>query len=133
MQCSILLQAVLLLRNNKKKASRPKPTAIKVFVLPCFQNKILRGTERKNLKESGRCKKVTTHRQMGELEMKNTILREFSYISSFTSFVFLECEANNILKLSAHELTGGIAVEKRGALYLCEKKVIRVCSCWFTL
>jgi len=87
-----------------------------------FKTKFQEGQRGKNLKESGRCKKVTIHRQMGELEMKNTILREFSYISSFTSFVFLECEANNILKLSAHELTGGIAVEKRGALYLCEKR-----------
>ena len=65
---------------------------------------------------------MTIHQQMGELEMKNTILREFSHIPSFTNFVFLECEANNIFKQSAHELTGGIAVEKRGTLYLCEKR-----------
>lgn len=120
-------------QQQKKKASRPKPTVIEVFILPSYRNKVPKGAERKNLKESGRCKKITIHRQMGELEMKNTILREFSHIPNFTNFVLLECEANNILKQSTHKLTGGIAVEKRGALYLYEKKVIRVCSCLFML
>ena len=48
MQRSIPLQAVLQLHSNKKKASRPKPTAVEVFALPCFQNKVPRGAERKN-------------------------------------------------------------------------------------
>ena len=120
-------------QQQKKKASRPKPTVIEVFILPYYQSKIPRGTERKNLKESGRCKKITIHRQMGELGMKNTILREFSHIPNFTNFALLECEANNTLKESMHQLTGVIAVERRGALYLCEKKVNRVCSCLFML
>ena len=48
MQRSIPLQAVLQLHSNKKKASRPKPTGVEVFALPCFQNKVPRGAERKN-------------------------------------------------------------------------------------
>jgi len=115
---------VAAIQQQKKKASRPKPTVIEVFILPSCQNKIPRGTERKNLKDSEKCKKITIYRQMSELEMKNTILREFSHIPGFTDFILLECEANNTLKQSMHQLTGLIAVERRGALHLCEKRLL---------
>ena len=114
---------VAAVQQQKKKESRANTTVIEVFILPSYQNKVPRRTERRNLKEGGRNKKITVHRQMSELEIKNTILREFNHIPNFTYFVLLECEANNTLKLSMHQLTGVIAVERRGALYLCEKKV----------
>ena len=56
---------------QKKKASRPKATEIKVFILPSYQSKIPKKGVRRNLKEAGRCKKIAVHWQMSGLEMKN--------------------------------------------------------------
>ena len=69
------------IQQQKKKAAQPKTTQIEVFILPSFQNKIpTKGPDRSSLKQSGRCKKIIVYRQMSELEIKNTILREFSHI-----------------------------------------------------
>ena len=68
--------------------------------------------------------KVALHRNLSAQQVKNAILKAFKGIKGLKEFTPLECMKSNQLQLSSvHELTGDVAVERRGALYLCENCV----------
>ena len=107
---------------KKKKASRPKPVKIEVFLLPTLVKKIPRKSDRKALKEASRSKVISVTRHMSTNQVKNVILREYAEdFPSLNDFLVLECESNNFLKPSSCDLDGNAIANKRGILYICEK------------
>ena len=63
-------ECVALPQKIKKKAARPKPAKVHVFLLPNHVRKIPRGSGRKDLISNGRCKEMSFSRQMTALEVK---------------------------------------------------------------
>lgn len=105
---------------RKRKQLDLKPFRLNFLFSLLFRTKFLKGQFKTKWEvQENLCILIS---QMSEFEIKNTILREFSHITNFSDFVLLECESNNSLKLSMHQLNGVIAVERRGTLYLCEKR-----------
>ena len=107
-------------QKKKKKASQPKPVNVNVILLKRMQKYIPRGGARKKLQSQGRIMKVALNRNLSAQQVKNAILKAFKGIKGLKEFTTLECTKSNRLQLSSvHELTGELAVERRGALYLC--------------
>ena len=107
---------------KKKKASRPKPAKVEIFLLPKLEQKIPRKNHRKALKEANRCKTITVTRHMSTTQVKNVVLREFARdFPSLKDFLALERVSNNYLKCSSCDLDGNAIANKRGIVYICEK------------
>ena len=115
-------ECIALPAQKKKKASRPKPIKVQVFLLPTLEKKIPRGSHRKELMEANRCKTITVTRRMSTSQVKNVVLREYARgFPTLNDFLVMECKSNNFLKCSSGELDGNTIANKRGILYICEK------------
>lgn len=79
-----------------------------------FQTRIPRGKERKKLQVHEQIKKVKLNRGMTSQQVKQKIADIFS-----DSFTYLECD-EGYLALSDQDITGEKAVNRRGALYICQ-------------
>ena len=88
---------------------------VNVILLKRKQKYIPRGGARKKLQSQGRIMKVALNRHLSAQQVKNAILKAFKGIKGLKEFTVLECTKSNRLQLS-----GELAVERRGALYLCE-------------
>ena len=54
-------------------------------------------------------------------EIKDTICRAFSGVMETNQFIVLECMSGSTLQQAKSQvLTAEVAIERRGALYLCE-------------
>lgn len=106
---------------KKKFEGAPKITALKdsavtVVMLKKYQTRIPRGECRQELTDSNRVQKVTLNRNMTPVEVKEKILEGFGC----KDFI-LECaKGGYLLRAADVELTSHLAIDRRGALYLCE-------------
>ena len=67
-----------------------------------------------------RVQKVKLFRMMTS-EVKDTICRTFSSVMETNQFIVLECTSGSTLQQAkSQELTAEVAIERMGALYLCE-------------
>ena len=104
---------------KKKFATAPKLSSVTVVLLKKYQTRIPRGDYRQELIDEKRMKKVELHRRMSPEEVHATILEAFGC----KRFTVLDCAKGGYLLRSDEELTANIAIDRRGALYLCEAAV----------
>lgn len=106
---------------KNKFSTAPKLSSVTVILLKNYQTCIPRGDYRQELFDKKRVKKVELHRRMSPDEVKNTILKVFGC----KGYTVLE---GGYLLTSDEELTANVAIDRRGALYLCETAVTVVSS-----
>lgn len=105
---------------KKKFSTAPKLSSVTVILLKNYQTRIPRGDYRQELFDKKRVKKVELHRRMSPEEVKGAILETFGC----KGFTVLDCAKGGYLLRSDKELTANIAIDRRGALYLCEAAVV---------
>ena len=84
---------------------------------PSFQ--IPKGQIRQRLGSKGRILNLRITRSMTNQEVKNQVIRAFKV----DKFVVLECDStgHNLVKAGDQTIDGEKVVDRKGALYLCEK------------
>ena len=84
-----------------------------------FSHKIPKGQIRQRLASKGRILSLRISRSMSHQEVKNQIIRAFK----MNEFTVLECDStgHNLIKAADQTIDGEKAVDRKGALYLCEK------------
>ncbi len=87
-----------------------------------FMNVLPKGKERQVLVSQKRIQKVKLFRMMTTEEVKDSILCcSFSGIMKTNQFIAFQCASGSTLQQAkSQELTAEVAIERRGALYLCE-------------
>ena len=105
---------------KKKFSTAPKLSSVTVVLLKKYQTRIPRGDYRQELIDKKRMKKVELHRRMSPEEVKGAILKTFGC----KGFTVLDSAKGGYLLRSDDELTANIAIDRRGALYLCEVSFI---------
>lgn len=105
---------------KKKFSTAPKLSSVTVILLKNYQTRIPRGDFRQELFDKRRVRKVELHRRMSPEEVQSAILETFGC----KGFVMLDCAKGGYLLRSDEELTANIAIDRRGALYLCEATVV---------
>ena len=101
-----------------------KNSAVTVVMLKNYQSRIPRGECRQYLSDNNRVQRVNINRDMSPDEIKDIILSTFKC----ADFTILECaKGGYLLKSTDIELTSQMAIDRRGALYICEnsKSVVR--------
>ena len=124
-------ECVAKMAHDKKKKFKPaykvsvKWSSVTIVMLKKYQTRIPRGDYRQHLIEKDRVKKVDLNRLMTPLEVKNKILSTFEC----DDYTILECAKGGYLlkRDNNEELTSHQAIDRRGALYLCEKPFKLVC------
>ena len=102
------------------KVPASKDSAVTIVLLKKYHTRIPRGDFRQELIDGNRVKKIALNRDMTPKEVKGKILAAFSC----EDFTLLECaKGGYLLKAKDKELTSQLAIDRRGALYLCEKSV----------
>ena len=109
---------------KKKFSTASKLSSVTVILLKNFQTRIPRGDYWQELFDKKRVKKVELHRRMSPDEVKNTILKAFGC----KGYTVLDCAKGGYFLRSDEELTANVAIDRRGALYLCETAVTVVSS-----
>ena len=111
-----------MVRGKRPKKKAAKPVNISVVMLKKFQKLLPKGKARRELAASKRIKKIQVTRIMSALQVKNVIVRAFSEIPGLNNFAVLEADEQQLCRASygVDDLTGEVAVDRRGSLYLCE-------------
>ena len=113
----------------KKKAAfkgKQRSVSVNVVMLKHYQEIIPRGNTCKELFSQERIKRLSSTRDMSNLEIRNAIIRAFKV----SSFSFLDSDKKrHLTRLDNDYLDGEGAVKRRGCLYLCE---IDVSKCMYT-
>lgn len=98
-------------------------------MLKKYQSTIPRGEARQELSQNNRVKKVVINRNYSPAEVHAVILAAFGC----NDFTILECvKGGYLLRAEDKELTSQLAIDRRGALYLCETSVsssVSVANC----
>lgn len=105
---------------KKKFTIAPKLASVTVILLKKYQTRVPRGECRQDLFQKNRVKKVELHRQMSPGDVKHSILKSFGC----RDFEVLDCAKGGYLLKSSDELTASLAIDRRGALYLCEGTLV---------
>ena len=114
--------------SKKKKFAKPtqktspKLASIEVVALKKFQTRLPKGRERKKLLREGRIIKIKLSRDMTAEQVKQRITENFEDLPGFS---YLEVE-DGYLARSDMDFNGEKAVNRRGALYICQTN--KVCS-----
>ena len=106
--------------HEKKKKFEPKTkdSQVTIVMLKKYESRIPRGEYRQELSDSNRVQKIKMNRNDTPKEVKNKILAAFGC----KGFSVLECaNGGYLLRAADEELTSQLAIDRRGALYLCEK------------
>lgn len=112
-------------KKKKKFDPCPKLASVTVVMLEKYQTRIPRGEYRQRMMENDRVQKVELHRRMTSNEAKREILRVFKC----KDFIVLDCaKGGYLLKAKDKPFTSQMAIDRRGALYLCEKSLDVNCS-----
>lgn len=112
------------------KIPASKDSAVTVILLKKYHTRIPRGDFRQELVDGNCVKKIALNRTMTPNEVKGKILTTFGC----EDFILLECaKGGYLLKAKDRILTSQLAIDRRGALYLCEKSVIMVVAIRVTL
>ena len=84
-----------------------------------YSSTIPKGKRREQLTSTGRILSLRFSRSMSNLEVKNQIIRAFQV----SEFVVLECDStgHNLIRAADQKIDGETVVDRKGALYLCEK------------
>lgn len=121
-------ECVALERQKKKKSAikqqrKVKQASVTVIMMEKFSPSIPKGNARKRLSSCGRMKSIRLSRDMSAEEVKGKILQVFNC----TDFTLLECDSSQTLcKCDDQNIDGERAVERKGALYLCENTPTKV-------
>lgn len=109
-------------QKKKKRASKGKPSTVRVVLLKSFTKVVPKGKRRQLLLSKGRVKPVKFLRSMGYLEVKDAIFCAFQEFN-LSSFVVLDTteSGHHLTKAKEQDINGDVAIKKRGCLYLCEK------------
>jgi hypothetical protein len=92
-------------------------------MLEKYQSNIPRGEARKELSDNNRVQKVAINRSYNPAKVRDVILAAFGC----KDFVILECaKGGYLLRSEDKELTSTLAIDRRGALYLCETSDVSV-------
>ena len=114
-------ECVVLPMQKKKKAATKKqrPSNITVVMMKEYSSTIPKGKRRERLTSKGRILSLRFSRSMSNLEVKNQIIRTFQV----SEFVVLECDStgHNLIRAADQTIDGETVVDRKGALYLCEK------------
>ena len=120
----------------KKKKSIPtktKPSTIEVILLKSYQEDVPKGATRNKLKKCGRVQQVKLTRVMTTAEVERIIKRAFKHLA-LKQFMRLDVDmTGHYLNRSGEELDDQQAINRRGALYICEVdlchyiKILSVC------
>ena len=94
----------------------PKLSTVEVVALKKFQTRLPKGGERKKLQHQGLVMKVKLSRDMTAQQVKQKISKTFRDLPGFT---YLECE-DGYLAYCDVDVDGEKAVNRRGALYICQ-------------
>lgn len=105
---------------KKKFTIAPKLASVTVFLMKNYQTRIPRGECRQDLFDRERVKKVELHRQMSPEQVKRVILDSFGC----KGFSVLDYAKGGYLLKTSDELSANTAIDRRGALYLCEATVV---------
>ena len=113
--------------SKKKKfcssSVKPKDSSVTVIMLPKYQSQIPRGEAREKLTRDNRVQIISLNRQMTPKEVVTKIQGAFKC----KEFTILECaKGGYLLKSGDTVLTGQLAIDRRGALYLCENTSVSV-------
>ena len=114
-------ESVVLPMQKKKKCAtkRQRPCNVTVILMKDFCPKIPKGQIRQRLASKGRILSLRISRSMTNQEVKNQVIRAFKV----DKFVVLECDStgHNLVKAGDQTIDGEKVVDRKGALYLCEK------------
>ena len=105
---------------KKKFSAVPKLSSVTVVLLKNCDTRIPRGNYRQELFDTKRVRKVELNRGMSPEEVKGAIFETFGC----KGFTVLDYAKGGYLLRSDEELTANIAIDRRGALYLCEATVV---------
>lgn len=114
-------------KRKKKAAIKRKPerfVTISVVMMKKFIPSIPKGKQRQRLASQGRMQGLKVTHSMNGQEIRNKIMDAFK-VSKFT---ILETDKTGhiLLKSCDQEIDGGMVIQRRGCLYLCE--IFDVCS-----
>ena len=116
--------------HSKKKAvsTKSKASSVEVVVIKNFQQDVPKGLARKKLKKCGRIQSVKISRAMGVSDVERVIKRAFKPIG-LTNFIFLEVDpTGHYLSHADTGVDGQHAINRRGALYICEVLIEPACT-----
>lgn len=108
--------------SKKKKFAKPaqktapKTSMVEVVALKKFQTRLPKGRERKKLQSQGLIMKLKLNREMTTQQVKLKIAENFKNLPGFT---YLECEDGHLAHSDA-DVDGEKAINRRGALYICQ-------------
>ena len=107
----------------KKKKTIPtksKPSTVEVVLLQNYQEDVPKGAARNKLKKCGRVQQVKLTRVMAVADVERVIKRAFKHVA-LKQFMPLEVDTTgHYLSRSEEDLDGQQAINRRGALYICE-------------
>jgi hypothetical protein len=110
-------------KQDKKKKSIPtksKPSTIEVILLQNYQADVPKGAARNKLKKCGRVQQIKLTRVMAAADVERVIKRAFKHLA-LKQFMPLDVDTTgHFLSRSEEELDGQQAINRRGALYICE-------------
>ena len=116
----------LTMHTERKKKFQPvktKDTSVTVVMLNKYQSTIPRGEVRQELSDNNRVQQVAINRSYSPAKVRDVILAAFGC----KDFSTLECaKGGYLLRAEDKELTSQLAIDRRGALYLCETSNVRV-------
>jgi hypothetical protein len=108
----------------KKKKYTPKCSSITIVLLKNFQLFLPKGDARKKLTDEDRIKTVSLNRKMTPKQVKSVIIRAFQ----IKDFIVLDvAKGSRLVKSDGNCLTAQSAIDRRGAVYLCQKESEMVC------
>ena len=97
-----------------------RPSTIEVILLQNYQADVPKGAARNKLKKCGRVQQIKLTRVMAAAEVKRVIKRAFKHLA-LKQFMPLDVDTTgHYLSRSEEELDGQQAINRRGALYICE-------------
>ena len=113
-------ESIVLPLQKKKKAAtkRERPSNIITIMMKEYSPSIPKGKVRQKLASQGRILSVRFSRSMSAQEVSNQLIRTFKV----ASFVVLDCDStgHSLVRCADQLLDGEKAVDRKGALYLCE-------------
>lgn len=101
---------------KKKFVGSPKSSHVTIVLLKRYQDFIPRGEARKKLNKD-RIQTIGINRRMTSKVVKENIKRAFGC----EKFITLDVAKGGRLVKSDKDLTAQVAIDRRGAVYLCEK------------
>ena len=116
-----IAECVAMPAHKKKKSSgiSERATNREVVLMKSFRPFIPIKKYRCNLKVDQRVKTLQFRRAMSPVQVRNVIQRGFSHLGC-SSFLYLETLSNSLHVCDNQQLDGAAAIDRRGALYLCE-------------